>query len=92
MEVKDVLKSSGAYPCLFTCPPYGGKEKWNEKNDLIEKSCDEWIQECMQRFDCERYLFVVDGTEYFKDDIVEEIDNSSHMGKGKEYVVLVKRT
>ena len=91
VEVKDVLKSSGSYPCLFTCPPYGGKEKWNEKNDLVEKSCDEWIQECMQRFDCERYLFVVDETEYFEDDIVEEIDNSSHMGKGKEYVVLIEK-
>ena len=90
VEVKDVLKSSGAYPCLFTCPPYGGKEKWNEKNDLVEKSCDEWIQECMQRFDCERYLFVVDRTECFRDNIVEEIDNSSHLGKGKEYVVLIK--
>lgn len=90
VEAKDVLKSSGSYPCLFTCPPYGSKELWNEKNDLIEKSCDEWIQECMQRFDCEKYLFVVDKTEYFKDDIVEEIDNSSHMGKGKEYVVLIE--
>lgn len=92
IEVKDVLKSSGSYPCLFTCPPYGSKERWNGKNDLIEKSCDEWIQECLQRFDCERYLFVVDETECFKDNIVEEIDNSSHLGKGKEYVVLIKRT
>ena len=91
VEAKDVLESSGAYPCLFTCPPYGGKEQWNEKNDLIEKSCDEWIQECMQRFDCEKYLFVVDETECFKDNIVEEIDNSSHMGKGKEYVVLIRK-
>ena len=91
VEVKDVLESSGAYPCLFTCPPYGGKERWNEKNDLVEKSCDEWIQECIQRFDCERYLFVVDKTECFKDSIVEEIDNSSHLGKGKEYVVLIRR-
>ena len=91
VEVKDVLESSGAYPCLFTCPPYGDKERWNEKNDLVEKSCDEWIQECMQRFDCERYLFVVDKTECFKDNIVEEIDNSSHLGKGKEYVVLIKK-
>ena len=92
VEVKDVLESSGSYPCLFTCPPYGGKERWNEKNDLVEKSCDEWIQECTQRFDCEKYLFVVDRTECFRDNIVEEIDNSSHMGKGKECVVLVKRT
>ena len=91
VEVKDVLESSGAYPCLFTCPPYGDKERWNEKNDLVEKSCDEWIQECMQRFDCERYLFVVDKTEHFKDNIVEEIDNSSHLGKGKEYVILIKK-
>lgn len=91
VEVKDVLESSGAYPCLFTCPPYGDKEKWNEKNDLIEKSCDEWIQECLQRFDCEKYLFVVDRTECFKDNIVEEIDNSSHLGRGKEYVVLIKK-
>ena len=91
VEVKDVLESSGAYPCLFTCPPYGDKERWNEKNDLVEKSCDEWIQECMQRFDCERYLFVVDRTEYFKDNIVEEIDNSSHLGKGREYVVLIRK-
>ena len=45
----------------------------------------------MQRFDCERYLFVVDETEHFKDSIVEEIDNSSHLGKGKEYVVLIKK-
>lgn len=91
VEVKDVLESSGVYPCLFTCPPYGGKERWNEKNDLIEKSCDEWIQECIQRFDCERYLFVVDGTECFKDNIAEEIDNSSHLGKGREYVVLIRK-
>ena len=91
VEVKDVLESSGAYPCLFTCPPYGDKERWNEKNDLVEKSCDEWIQECMQRFDCERYLFVVDKTECFKDNIVEEIDNSSHLGKGREYVVLIRK-
>ena len=27
VEVKDVLESSGVYPCLFTCPPYGGKER-----------------------------------------------------------------
>ena len=90
VEAKDVLESSGAYPCLFTCPPYGGKEQWNEKNDLVEKSCDGWIQECMQRFDCERYLFVVDETECFKNNIVEEIDNSSHLGRGKEYVILIK--
>ena len=91
VEVKDVLESSGEYPCLFTCPPYGDKQRWNEKNDLIEKSCDGWIQECMQRYDCERYLFVVDETECFKGNIVEETDSSSHLGKGKEYVVLIKK-
>lgn len=89
VEIKDVLESSGSYPCLFTCPPYGDKERWNGEKDSTEKSCDEWIQECLQRFDCEKYFFVVDKTEQFQSNIVEEIDNSSHMGKGKEYVVLI---
>ena len=75
--------------CLFTCPPYGGKEHWNENNDEIEKSCDEWIELCMTKHKgCKNYLFVVDKTEKFKDFIVEELTNKSHFGNSKEYVLL----
>ena len=89
LRVQNILEDSGEYECLFTCPPYGGKEHWNIKNDLIEKTCDEWIDECLNRFKCKTYLFVVDETEKYKDYIVEEISNSSHLGNNKEYVIKI---
>lgn len=89
LRVQNILEDSGEYECLFTCPPYGGKEHWNIKNDLIEKSCDEWIDECLSRFKCKTYLFVVDETEKYRDYIVEEISNNSHFGNNKEYVIKI---
>lgn len=77
--------------CLFTCPPYGGKEHWNKNNDEIEKSCDEWIDLCLEKHKgCIKYLFVVDKTEKYKDYIVETLENKSHFGKNYEYVVLIQ--
>lgn len=84
---KDIFKSEGNYECLFTCPPYGLKEIWNEKE--TEKTCDEWIDECVARFKCKRYVFVVDETEKYKDKIVEILENRSHLGINKEYVVML---
>lgn len=90
LKVQNILEDTKKeYECLFTCPPYGGKEHWNIKNDLIEKTCDEWIDECLNRFKCKTYLFVVDETEKYKDYIVEEISNSSHFGNNKEYVIKI---
>lgn len=74
---------------LFTCPPYGGKEHWNENNDEIEKSCDEWIDICIEKYKCKEYIFVVDETEKYKDYIVETIENKSHFGTNYEYVVFM---
>ena len=88
---KDILKSSGKYECLFTCPPYGGKEHWNIQENEIEKSCDEWIDECLKRFDCSTYLFVVDETEKYKNYIVENLTNRSHFGLNNEYVILIDK-
>lgn len=75
---------------LFTCPPYGGKEHWNENNDEIEKTCDEWISICLEKYKCKKYLFVVDVTEKYKDFIVEELDSPSLWGKKKEKVILIE--
>jgi len=73
---------------LFTCPPYSGKEHWNENE--IEKSCDEWIDLCLQKHKgCKGYLFVVDKTEKYKDKIVETLTNKSHFGTNFEYVILI---
>ena len=95
VEVKDLITTpSRDYTCLrgtclFTCPPYGGKEHWNENNDEIEKSCDEWIDLCLEKYKVSKYLFVVDKTEKYKDKIVEVLENKSHLGVSKEYVVFI---
>ena len=86
----DVMKATGSYDALFTCPPYGTKEVW-EKPNGEQPSCDEWIDVCLNRFNCKKYLFVVDKTEKYKDHIVDEIVNRSHLGTNTEYVVLIER-
>ena len=86
---KDVLKSSGTYECLLTCPPYNRKEVYNK--EVVFKTCDGWIEECLSRFKCRRYVFVVDETSKFKDNIVEEIKKSSHLTNTTECVVVVDR-
>jgi len=90
VEVEDLIKApvkSFNETALFTCPPYGDKEHWNENE--VEKSCDEWIDLCLQKYKCSKYLFVVDKTEKYKDKIVEVLTNKSHFGKNQEYVILI---
>lgn len=83
----DIFKSIGTYDCLFTCSPYNLKEVWNDTETNL--SSDEWIDECLKRFKCKSYIFVVDKTEKYKDKIVEEISNRSHFGNNAEYVVIL---
>ena len=90
IEVEDLIKApvkSFNEAALFTCPPYGDKEHWNENE--VEKTCDEWIDLCLEKYKCEKYLFVVDKTEKYKDKIVETLTNKSHFGKNQEYVILI---
>lgn len=95
VKVQDILTTEPAdytglkNTALFTCPPYGGKEHWNKDNDEIEKSCDEWIDLCIEKYKVDKYLFVVDKTEKYKDNIVETIENKSHFGTNKEYIILI---
>lgn len=84
---KNMFESTGEYDCLFTCSPYCLKEIWNENE--TNKTCDEWIDECLTRFKCKRYVFVVDKTEKYKDKIVEEISNKSHFSNSKEYIIVI---
>ena len=92
VNVQDILTDNNKeYDCLFTCPPYGGKEHWNKDNDEIEKSCDEWINICLNKYNCKKYLFVVDKTEKYKNNIIETLENKSHFGKNNEYVILIKK-
>lgn len=91
VQIQDILQDNNKeYDCLFTCPPYGGKEHWNINNDEIEKSCDEWIDICLEKYKCKKYLFVVDETEKYKDKIIEKIVNKDMYGKSKEYIILIE--
>ena len=87
VECKDIFTSTGEYECLFTCSPYNLKEIWNENESNL--SCDEWIDECLKRFKCKRYIFVVDNTEKYKDKVVEELTNSSHFGVNNELLIVI---
>lgn len=90
VSVQNILTDTNkTYETLFTCPPYGGKEHWNKDNDEIEKTCDEWIDICLDKYKCKKYLFVVDTTEKYKNNIVETIENKSHFGSNNEYVILI---
>ena len=84
---QDVFNSTGEYDSLFTCSPYNLKEVWNDTETNL--SCDEWIEACLTRFKCKRYVFVVDKTEKYKDYIVEEISNKSHFSNTKEYIIVI---
>ena len=85
----DVLESQGEFECLLTCPPYNKKEVYN--NETMFKCCDEWIQECLDRFDCKRYVFVVDETKKFESFVKEEIRSDSHLTHAVERVVVIDK-
>lgn len=84
---KDIVDSVGQYECLLTCPPYSNKEVYG--SETIFKTCDEWIDECLARFNCLKYVFVVDETSKYKDNVAEILTNSSHFGKNNEYVIVI---
>lgn len=75
------------FDCLFTCSPYSLKEQWNEHE--YNHSCDEWIDICLSKFKCKRYLFVVDYTEKYKNNVVDYINNRYHFNNTNELVVLI---
>ncbi len=88
VEVGNVLESKGKYDCLFTCPPYSDKEVWLDVPVSIY-TCDDWIDICMKRFKCKRYVFVVDSTTKYKDCIVDTITNRSHLSTNQEFVISI---
>ena len=86
----DSSVTTGTYQCLFTCPPYSDKEVWLDVPvDL--RTCDDWIDICLKNYNCKRYLFVVDKTEKYKDNIAYELRNRSHVTDNIEYVICIDR-
>lgn len=72
----------------FTCSPYGLTETWGM--NIQDKTCDEWIDVCLEKIKAKVYIFVVNSTEKYKDRIAEGIDNKSHISKSKESILIFK--
>ena len=89
VHCKNSIATTGRYECLFTCPPYSDKENWGQS--IEDLPCDEWIDICLNNYECESYLFVVDDTEKYKDNVVESIRNKSHFNDSTEKVVLITK-
>ena len=85
---RNILDSSSTYQCLFTCPPYGDKEQWLDV-PVDKRTCDNWIDECLNRFKCRKYVFVVDETERYRENVVYELRNKSHLNGNSEYIIVV---
>lgn len=96
VKIQDVFTDVfQTHDALFCCPPYENIEKWNfdENGNCIDVDmpCDDWIDVCLNKYDCRKYLFVVDNRiEKWRSNIVEEIMNNSHFDKNSEYVVLIE--
>lgn len=86
---QDIFNSNGNYECLFTCPPYNDKENWCQT--IKNLSCDEWIDICLNNFNCKKYIFIVDETKKYKDNIIEIINNKSHFNENNEKVILIEK-
>lgn len=92
VEMRDILEnvSVESYDSLFTCPPYNDKENWNGDFDIL-KSCDEWIDICLNKFHCKKYLFVVDETVKYANNVVDNLTKKSHFGDRTELVILIEK-
>ena len=65
------------YPCMFTSPPYS-----------VDDS-DSWIADMMSKYACKRYVFVVDTTEKYKQNVVETLNSASHLANVQEQVIVI---
>ena len=88
VSVADAAVATGEYQCLFTCSPYGDKEIWEDTESSL--SCDQWIDICLQNYHCKRYVFVVDETKKYTDNIAYVLTNKSHFGKNEEKIIVIE--
>lgn len=92
VKMQDVFADKEChYDSLFCCPPYEDIEQWNFNAEGIcldkNLSCDEWIEMVLQKYKCKNYLFVVDKTKKYENNIVERLGNKSHMNENDEFVL-----
>ena len=80
-------KTSGQ--CLLTCPPYGDLENWNQEIENFDEQF--WVKQCLENYDCKRYLFVVPGS-FESENCVEVLSNKNHLNsRSCEKVLLFEK-
>lgn len=87
IKCANILNSSGSYESLLTCPPYFKKEHYS--SETVYRSCDDWIDYILSVFSCKRYVFVVDCTEKYKDNVVEQLKSTSHFCTVTESLIVI---
>lgn len=85
------IRDENEYDVLLTCPPYGDKEDWGNKQKPL-KTTDEYVEACLRKFKAKIYIFVVDKTEKYKKNIVQHIKYKSHINATSECVLVFYRT
>lgn len=87
---EDVLSEPKyVYPALLTCPPYYNKEIYADES--VFHSCEDWIDIVLGKYECDRYVFVVDDPGKYAENVVEELKSKSHFRKSSEYIVVIDR-
>lgn len=85
---QDVETSDSArYDALLTCPPYSGKEIYG--NETVFHACDDWIDICLSKFNCRRYIFIVDDTTKYVDNIAMLLSSKSHFRNNSEKILII---
>jgi transposase-like protein len=92
---KDIMNSTGVYDCLFTRPPYGERESTYVSDGKYIKTditSEKWVDICLDRFKCKKYLFIIDDKDKKYDSyMVDTIRNKSHFGSNYEKVILIEK-
>lgn len=88
---QDIFTSNAvSSDALLTCPPYDDIEVYGNETEF--RSCDDWIDFCISKFDCKRYIFVINTTERYKDNVVEELPCKSHFRHNAELIVMIDKS
>lgn len=91
LEIADAAKTTGKYDALLTCSPYGDIENWPGV-ETSTRDCDDWIDVCLQNYDCKKYVFVTDNTiKRYINYVDDELENTSHWGSNKEFIVVITK-
>lgn len=74
---------------LLTCPPYSKKETYGTESQY--RTCDEWIDIVLHKYNCKRYVFVVDSTDKYKLNVTENIVTKSYFSTVVEKVIVIDK-